>query len=123
MEAGSRPVLAFPVVVDRFSGRPVVVGGHPTDGLLGKVYIVLAGIEAGTWLLLIVLVISSIIGIYYNMRLTLMMFRNRPADQPALTLQAMSRLSGAMLLVLSGLVVWWGIYPTSFIQFIQALMI
>jgi NADH-quinone oxidoreductase subunit N len=113
------PWLSIALVVALLS----LAGIPPTAGLLGKVYIMIAGVEAGVWLLLFVLVISSIIGIFYYMRLTLLMFRNQPADQPTLALPRLSRLTGAALIVLSGLVIWWGIYPTAFIQFIQTLMI
>jgi NADH-quinone oxidoreductase subunit N len=112
------PWLSAALVVALLS----LAGIPPTVGLLGKVYIAIAGVQSGVWLLLIVLVISSIIGIYYYMRLTLLMFRSRPADQPLLSVPALSRLSGAVLIVLSVLIVWWGIFPTVVFQLIQSLL-
>jgi hypothetical protein len=51
-----------------------------------------------------------------------LMFRSRPADQPVLSVPALSRLSGAVLIVLSVLIVWWGIFPAVVFQLIQSLL-
>ena len=108
--------IAFVVALLSLAGIP------PTAGLLGKVYIVLAGVQANLWLLLIVLVISSVIGVYYYVRIAYMLFRNRPTDRPALSLPAMSRSSATVLIVLTALVVWWGVFPAPLIQLTQALI-
>ena len=52
-----------------------LTGLPPTGGLVGKVYLAAAGIQGYVWLLLAALVIGSILGLFYYMRIVMLLFR------------------------------------------------
>ena len=71
-----RPLLAATFAVSLFS-----LAGIPlTAGFLGKFYVVNAGAGSRLWWLLIVLVASSTIGLYYYTRIVVAMYVQQPAD-------------------------------------------
>ena len=89
----------------------------PTGGLVGKIFLAAAGVEASLWLLLAALVIGSVIGVFYYLRIVITMFR-----QSGLTEQVIppiSRSAYLALIVLSVILVILGIYPTPLIQLIE----
>lgn len=97
-----------------------LAGVPPTAGLLMKFYIVTAGMEASLWFLLILLVIASVVGVFYYLRVALVLFR-RPSEEPlrSLPVRLLSRGEGIALVVLAGIVMVLGVYPTPFLQFLQ----
>ena len=91
-----------------------------TAGFLGKFYVISAGANAGLWLLLVVLVINSVIGVYYYLRVVTTMFikeENEKFD----TLQTVKLISGAglTLLIVAAIILWIGILPSSLIEMIR----
>jgi NADH-quinone oxidoreductase subunit N len=60
--------IAFSVMLFSLAGIPL------TAGFMSKFYLLLAGIGNELWLLSIVLVLSSIIGLFYYLRIIVMMF-------------------------------------------------
>jgi len=108
--------LAFTVMLLSLAGIPL------TAGFIGKFYIVMAGVNGEQWFLLIMLVINSVIGLYYYIRIIAMMFRTSEAPlrtyiRPALPLAGNITL-GLLVVVLVGL----GVYPTRMMQLIQEMM-
>jgi NADH-quinone oxidoreductase subunit N len=96
-----------------------LAGIPPTAGLVGKIFIAAAGVQASLWLLLIVLVVASIIGVFYYMRIVITMFR-RPegeAAQPALA--GLPRAASVVLGALSVILVGLGIYPVPVMAIIE----
>lgn len=69
------PVLAavFTVALLSLAGIPL------TAGFIGKFYVLGSGVEAQVWLPVIVLVITSIIGLYYYLRIISTLFAESPA--------------------------------------------
>ena len=119
----SRPWLAAILAAAMFSlaGLPLTVG------FVGKFYLVLAGVGSALWLLVIVLVISSAIGLYYYLRVVVMMY-NRPAPEyetggsrraaaPAMAPAGSLALAGLLFLI-----VWLGVYPTPLLNLIQTMV-
>ncbi len=115
----SRPWLAAILTASMFSlaGLPLTVG------FVGKFYLVLAGVGSALWLLVIVLVISSAIGLYYYLRVVVVMY-NRPAQEyeaqklaPALTPAGSLALAGLLIVV-----VWLGVYPSPVLNLIQVVI-
>jgi NADH-quinone oxidoreductase subunit N len=89
----------------------------PTGGLVGKIFLAAAGVESSLWLLLAVLVIGSIIGVFYYLRIVITMFRQSDVKERSIL---PIRQSGYLaLIVLSVILVILGIYPTPLIQLIQ----
>ncbi|RPE05867.1 NADH-quinone oxidoreductase subunit N [Chitinophaga lutea] len=103
-----------------FTGMMLSLAGIPlTAGFIGKFYIVAAGVDAGLWLLLVLLVINSVIGLFYYIRIVAMMFQ--PLDAPQrkpLPFFGIFALTGLMLLLL-----WLGIYPSSLIAVIRDMVL
>ncbi len=95
-----------------------------TAGFLGKFYIALSGIETGLIGLIIILVINSVIGLYYYLKVIVAMFsgdeetREIPAEKPVFSLRSLVILS---LLVV--LLVWYGVFPEGAIAFIQRFVV
>ncbi len=105
------------------SAAMLSLAGIPlTVGFLGKFYLVLAGIESSLYFLAIALVTTSAIGLYFYLRVIVVMF-SRPADvveTGALT-PSLSLTGGVSLAVLGVLIIWWGVYPTQLLTLIRTL--
>lgn len=89
----------------------------PTGGLVGKIFLAAAGVEASLWLLLAALVIGSVIGVFYYLRIVMTMFRQ--SDLTEQVILPMRRSAYLALIVLSVILVILGIYPTPLIQLIE----
>jgi NADH-quinone oxidoreductase subunit N len=107
-----------------------LAGIPPTAGLIGKIYIAAAGVDAALWLLLIVLVIASVIGVFYYLRIVIAMYR-RPiveeAEMGEAALEAerppsLSLPGGVTLALLALLLVGLGIFPAPLFRIVQAMV-
>ncbi len=115
--AWRRPWVAgmFTLVLLSLAGIPL------TAGFIGKFYVIAAGAHSTLWLLLVVLAISSSIGLYYYLRIITVLYAEMPERQG--TPAAVARLSasgGTALAVLALLLIWLGVYPSPLIQLIKA---
>lgn len=111
-----RPWLAlvFTAMLLSLAGIPL------TAGFIGKFYVVAAGIGSGLWLLVIMLVINSVIGLFYYLRLIVMMFRQPDKKETTETLHpAFYIIGGSTLAALTLLLVWFGVYPGYLMEIIQ----
>jgi NADH-quinone oxidoreductase subunit N len=112
-----RPRLAiiFTILLLSLAGIPV------TAGFVGKFYLVLAGVAAAHWVLVVVLAIASLIGIYYYFRIMAVMYARR--DTPAASTPTVS-LSGATLLgLLAAATIYLGVYPDQLLLLIRRLVL
>jgi NADH-quinone oxidoreductase subunit N len=105
-----RPVLAC-----IFSSALLSLAGIPlTVGFVGKFYILAAGLQSGFWITALILVISSVIGLYYYLRIITTMFAGEksilPKEERANPVFYM--VSIIALSVLSLLIIWFGVYPS-----------
>jgi NADH-quinone oxidoreductase subunit N len=112
-----RPALAgvFTVMLLSLAGIPV------TAGFIGKFYIVAAGASSAIWALIIILVTSSVIGLFYYLRIVAVMYASVEYE----TREIAPHISAgpvAVLGVLTGLLVWFGIYPEPILRIIRAVM-
>ncbi len=114
--AWRRPWLAaiFSLALLSLVGLPLTVG------FIGKFLLLLAGVQSRLWLLVVLLVINSAIGLFYYLRVIVAMYQ-RPEEHPdqaaAPALSAMDAVAlAALTLVLLGL----GLYPGPLIHLIQA---
>lgn len=100
-----------------------------TVGFAGKFYVLLAGVRAGLWLLVLVLVATSVIALFYYLRVVAALY-HRPdpvPDETAIIHEYGPPPSDSIfgqftmgLLALS--VIWMGAYPGPLISLIQGLM-
>lgn len=115
-----------PVLACIFSAALLSLAGIPlTVGFVGKFYIMAAGVQTGFWLLALTLVISSVIGLYYYLRIITTMFAGQesiplPEKKAHPVFYLISRI---ILSVLILLIIWLGIYPSGLMQLIEHLQI
>ncbi|HEY5211785.1 MAG TPA: NADH-quinone oxidoreductase subunit N [Acidobacteriaceae bacterium] len=111
-----RPVLAlvFTAMLLSLAGIPL------TAGFLGKFYIVAAGAAVGAWALLLILVVTSVIGLFYYLRIVMVLYQ-QPAESDRNHQPAPRRAPAATLVLaaLTVILVWLGVYPTPLIKVIQ----
>ncbi|SMO35635.1 NADH-quinone oxidoreductase subunit N [Solitalea koreensis] len=95
-----------------------------TAGFIGKFYILSAGIDAHLWMLAIVLVLSSVIGLFYYLRIITTMFSkgDKHIIKENLLHPAYYILSASTLLFLTICMIWFGIYPIQIILFIRSVL-
>jgi NADH-quinone oxidoreductase subunit N len=107
-----------------FTAALLSLAGIPlTAGFVGKFYILSVGVGSTLWLLVIGLVASSAIGLYYYLRLIATMYLEPLPAMPS-NVSVSSRLSAGSLALaaLAILLVWWGIYPTPLITIVQRMV-
>lgn len=107
---------AFSLMLFSLAGIPL------TAGFVGKFYVLTAGVLSDLWALVILLVVSSVIGLYYYLRIIITMYLSAPED-PSSPLSATRRFSlpeGLVLVGLTVLLIWFGIYPAPLLSAIQA---
>ncbi len=98
------PLLAAMMAVFMFS----LIGLPPLAGFFGKYYIFVAAIEGGYTWLTIIGVITSMISVYYYLRITVVMFFQDGADTTAVT----PALSGMSALLISIAAIFFiGLFP------------
>jgi NADH-quinone oxidoreductase subunit N len=104
-----------PVVAGVFTTMLLSLAGIPlTAGFLGKFYVLTAGAAQSRWLLLFTLVLSSTIGLYYYLRIVVVMI-GQPPD--AVTISGVDTIrvplaAAVALAALTGLVFLLGVYPS-----------
>jgi NADH-quinone oxidoreductase subunit N len=82
-----------------------------TGGFIGKFFIIGAGISRSLWPLVIVLIVTSAIGLYYYLRVIAYMIAGRPEGEPVKITESLSWVNHLILLVLVGVTVYLGVYP------------
>jgi NADH-quinone oxidoreductase subunit N len=114
-----------PAVAVAFTGGLLSLAGIPlTAGFIGKFYVMAAGASAERWGLVLVLVVSSVIGLFYYLRVVAVLYARVPgaADAPTPSASPLAADGRALLAVLALLVVWLGVYPASILRLIRSAM-
>jgi NADH-quinone oxidoreductase subunit N len=109
-----RPVLAgvFTVMLLSLAGIPV------TAGFIGKFYLVAAGASSALWALIIILVVSSVIGLFYYLRILAVLYASPEYGGSGMNARV-SPLAGAVLGALAVVLLWFGIYPGPLLRMIR----
>lgn len=81
-----------------------------TAGFVGKFYVLVAGVESSRWLLLVVLLLNSTIGLYYYLRVVVVMLREPEAD--TIDAPGMYPAAAVTLGVLGVLLIGFGVFPS-----------
>jgi NADH-quinone oxidoreductase subunit N len=108
-----------------FTATLLSLAGIPlTAGFLGKFYAAAAGVGSGLVGLVIILVINSVLSLYYYVRVIVAMY-SRPQGVPAAApgtrrSSLFSAASGAALALLFLALVWLGVFPSGLIQVIKS---
>ncbi len=111
-----RPILAliFALMLFSLAGIPL------TAGFVGKFLLVRAGVSSALWNLVIILVVTSVIGLFYYLRVIVALFgppEQASEAEPALPVLSVS--SGSVLVALTLLLVWLGVDPSFLLSVIQ----
>jgi NADH-quinone oxidoreductase subunit N len=111
-----------PWLASIFTASLLSLAGIPlTAGFVGKFYVLVAGIGSALWLLVIILIVNSAIGLYYYLRIVVAMFRDA-TNEISVTVPSLSLAGSAALAVLTLLLVWLGVYPVPLIRVIQTMI-
>ena len=112
-----------PVLAMVFTAMLLSLAGIPlTAGFVGKFYIVAAGVDASLWMLLIILVINSVIGLFYYLRIVTAMYEQAEGTQSS-TSPGLHLAGSAALAALTILLVWFGVYPSQIMEMIRSLIV
>jgi NADH-quinone oxidoreductase subunit N len=113
--AWKRPWTAavFTVMMFSLAGLPL------TAGFIGKFFIAAAGVRTGLWLPVISLVVTSVIGLFYYLRVVVAVFQ--PAD--AAPAGRGTVLDAVLLAGLTAALLFVGIYPGPLITVIERVMV
>jgi NADH-quinone oxidoreductase subunit N len=104
---------AFTVALFSLAGMPL------TMGFIGKFYLVTAGAGAALWVLVIVLVLTSTVGLYYYTRVVVTMWVREPDESADSVGAAVGGGSAAVLAALTAFLIVFGVYPAPLIQLIE----
>lgn len=104
-----------PLLAAAFTLSLLSLAGIPlTAGFIGKFLVLLAGAGTAQWLLTLVLVLSSVIGLYYYLRLIVVMIRTHDHIEKEISPFFTGKIwigGGLVLFILVLLILWLGIYP------------
>lgn len=111
-----RPWLAgtFTLMLLSLAGIPL------TAGFIGKFYIFTSGADARLWGLLLAIIAGSGLGLYYYLKIIVVMSMNVETTVHESDGFSGAWISIAILATSSLLLVWFGIYPDQFIKIIQS---
>ncbi|HVI49365.1 MAG TPA: NADH-quinone oxidoreductase subunit N [Chitinophaga sp.] len=113
----------YPWVATVFTAMLLSLAGIPlTAGFIGKFYVVMAGVNGHLWLLLFMLVINSVIGLYYYIRIIAVMFKVPAEGDTVFIKPALPAEGNVTLALLTITLIVLGVYPTGMMQLIQQMM-
>jgi NADH-quinone oxidoreductase subunit N len=115
-----------PLIAGIFTAALLSLAGIPaTMGFVAKFYVLNAGAAATVWALIIILVLTSVAGLFYYLRVVVALYSAPPAyatDEVVSTGQRTSWSGVFMLAVLTILLIWFGVYPTPLLYLIRKTM-
>ncbi|HTE31360.1 MAG TPA: NADH-quinone oxidoreductase subunit N [Chryseolinea sp.] len=113
-----------PLTAIIFSAMLLSLAGIPlTAGFVGKFYVLAAGIQTHRWLLVIILVINSVIGLYYYIKLVAVMFDKKQDPRPLQDLHPLVYIVSSVTLAILALSLFWiGINPEGMMVLIRSVL-
>ncbi|WHZ14370.1 MAG: NADH-ubiquinone oxidoreductase chain N [Nitrospira sp.] len=108
-----RPLIAgiFTVMLLSLAGIPA------TMGFLAKFYVLAAGASTMKWALLLILVTTSTIGLFYYLRILVVLYSVLPEREACV--QRVPPTGTVLLASLAALLIWFGVYPAPLLDMIQ----
>jgi NADH-quinone oxidoreductase subunit N len=109
----------FTIMLLSLAGIPL------TAGFVGKFYILAAGVSTGRWLLVVMLVLNSALGLYYYIKLIAAMFEQQTEVEQRSVVELhpyFYMVSGVTMAILTVALVWIGVYPNGMVTFIRGMM-
>ena len=112
------PLMAISLFV-AFLG---LIGMPLTAGFVGKYYLMLAGVDQQLWGLLWVLIIGSALGLYYYLKVILVMCKE-PEGEAVADAPVRSGFAGVLIGLLCLSVLFVGVHPSPVIEWIQLALV
>ena len=103
--------LVFTTLLLSLAGIPL------TAGFIGKFYLLSAGVSHSLWILTLAVVIGSIIGLYYYLKIIVEMFKQPSCNLPKLQFSLSTNIALVVLIVL---VIWLGLNPGGVAEIVRA---
>jgi NADH-quinone oxidoreductase subunit N len=112
-----RPALAtvFTVMLLSLAGIPI------TAGFIGKFYTLTAGASSSIWALLIIVVITSAIGLFYYLRLIVVLYGDGSSTAPAAN-YSLAPLANIVLGLLTAVLLLFGVFPAPLLNLIRTVI-
>jgi NADH-quinone oxidoreductase subunit N len=99
-----------PLLAGVLTAMLLSLAGIPlTAGFLGKFYVIAAGASSSAWTLVIVLILSSVIGLFYYLRIVVALYT--PADSEAISISQVPLTTGIALGLTALFLFCFGIFP------------
>ena len=111
------PWLAFMLLLLVFS----MAGVPPTVGFMAKLAILLSMLEADQVAMAVFMVLMSVVGLYYYLRVVKVMYFDEPVKEPVYA-SVISSGSVALVSLISALALLMGIFPAGLLQLCQTLL-
>ena len=109
-----------PVIAGVFTAALLSLAGIPaTMGFLGKFYVLAAGASVAAWALILVLVLTSVAGLFYYLRIVVALYSAPPEPAPV---QTVSPRGAFVVVVLAVLLIYFGVYPSPLLNLIRTTM-
>jgi NADH-quinone oxidoreductase subunit N len=110
-----------PVLASVFTAMLLSLAGIPlTAGFLGKFYVLTAGASTAAWTLIIVLIVSSTIGLVYYLRVSVAMFADLQPSETVVESATVGMTSSVALAALTLALFVLGVYPAPLWDAIRA---
>lgn len=107
-----RPAIAAVLTVALLS----LAGIPATMGFVSKFYVLAAGAGAAAWALVLTLVITSVAGLYYYLRIVVALYSAQPQHSFA---PVVSQAGTFVVVALSIALVWFGFYPAPLLNLVR----
>ncbi len=108
-----------PGVATVLAGTMLSLAGIPlTAGFIGKFLVLTVGVGSALWALVILLVANSAIGLYYYLRVTVILFSHRENEMPVGGTN-LTFAGGVVLTVLGILLLFLGVFPAPLLSILR----
>jgi len=109
-----------PVIAGVFTAALLSLAGIPaTMGFLGKFYVLAAGASAAAWALILILVLTSVAGLFYYLRIVVALYSAPSEPAPV---QTVAPRGAFVVVVLAVLLIYFGVYPSPLLNLIRTTM-
>jgi NADH-quinone oxidoreductase subunit N len=114
----SQPYLGLVLAISLLS----LMGIPLTAGFLGKLYVVLAGAQTAHWWLLAILAFSSVLGVYYYLRIVVLIFSRPDTGVIKIAHSRTTLVTKGVLLAAPLISLVLGVYPAPLLAVVHTLI-